>query len=124
MPRYCEVTRKKIPHAANVAEGEKANLGSLRRRLIDVPEFKTKVRVTLSPEGFDVLKKEGGLVNFLKKQDTKGLSANLKKIKSLIPEEKKEEATEEKAEEAAAAAEETKKEEVAPEAEEKKEGES
>lgn len=76
MTKICEITRKK---AKSLKEGEKRP--NLLKRSIEVPELKGSVRLRVSSEGMEVLKKTGGLVNFLKERDEKKLSPKLYHLK-------------------------------------------
>lgn len=86
MAQICEITRKRIPHAGNLAEGQKPE--KLFKRNLEIKEIKDKVRLRVSNAGLEIIKKAGGLAKFVSQQPEEQLKKNpkLKKIFDRLPE--------------------------------------
>ena len=89
MAQICEITRKRIPLAANLKEGAAGQ--KLLKRQIEVKEINAKVRLKVSDEGLQILKQSGGLGQFVVKlpEEKRKQSAKLQSIYDRLPEKMK-----------------------------------
>jgi ribosomal protein L28 len=106
MSHLCEITRKRYrrnglpPSPGKKSEKRKPEL---LKRKIEVKELKGFVRLSVSPEGLELLKKSGGLAKFLKDREEKKLSTKLVRLKHKLYGKPKQEEKEEIKEKSASA---------------------